>query len=69
MRSPTTLTSSSSPPAGSGKSQSTYRFPGMYGHSSPQPIVTTASAHSMSSRESFRGTRSASSGKTAATLP
>ena len=41
-------TVSASLPAGSSSSQSTYRFPGMYGHSSPQPIVTTTSAHSAS---------------------
>ena len=39
---------SASSPAGSSSSQSTYRLPGMYGHASPQPIVTTTSAHSAS---------------------
>ena len=36
-----------------------YFFPGIYGHSSPQPIVTTRSAHSISSSVSPFGFRSA----------
>ena len=58
---------SASLPAGSSSSQSTYDLPGMYGHSSPQPIVTTTSAHSASARSSLRGTRPASSGMSATT--
>src|SRR5690606_33227938 len=30
-------------PAGSASTQSSYRFPGTYGHASPQPMVTTTS--------------------------
>ena len=41
-------TSSRQSPAGSGRFQSTYSLPGRTGHASPQPIVTTRSAHSTS---------------------
>jgi RNA polymerase sigma factor (sigma-70 family) len=57
MSSRVARTSSIGRPAGSGSSQSMYRLPGMYGHSSPQPIVTTTSAFSASSLVSRRGRR------------
>ena len=52
------LTAATGRPIGSGRFQSTYRFPGSTGQaSSPQPIVTTTSAHSTSSCSIPRGLR------------
>src|SRR2546423_4533165 len=48
-------TSSTDLPSGSVRSQSMYFFPGMYGHSSPHPIVTTTSAHWPRSSVNFCG--------------
>ena len=50
-------TSSRQSPAGSGRFQSTYSLPGRTGQASPQPIVTTRSAHSTSARSSAFGVR------------
>ena len=56
MSSRSARTSSTGRPIGSGRFQSTYRFPGSTGQaSSPQPIVTTTSAHSTSSCSIPRG--------------
>ncbi|TMC49530.1 MAG: inositol phosphorylceramide synthase [Chloroflexi bacterium] len=44
-------------PAGSSSSQSRYRLPGMYGQASPQPMVTTTSAHSPSAFSRHRVVR------------